>query len=341
MAAASVSLDAVSADLVGELERVRAGETTAQSLPLRGAMLVEADLSDLDLSACDLSGADLSRANLEGARLFGAKLGGATLFEVKADGAELAGADLTGANLADGSFERAGFGRAVLAGADLSNARLAGASLTSADLSRAILAAADLRDARLCDVTLSGADLTHATLDEADLTGASVDGARFDHASLAGTALTGTRFFRRASWLAVDLRNIDFSGAYLLRDFIQDQNFLDEFRRQSRLHEWIYRLWWLTSDCGRSAFRWAACGAIIAMFFAGLYTQVGIDYGDYQTPLSPVYFSVVTFTTLGYGDALPTTTAAQAIVIAEVVAGYVMLGGLLSLITNKLARRAG
>ena len=56
---------------------------------------------------------------------------------------------------------------------------------------------------------------------------------------------------------------------------------------------------------------------------------------------SPLYYSVVTFTTLGYGDALPKTVVAQAFVIAEVILGYVMLGGLLSLISNKLARRAG
>ena len=75
--------------------------------------------------------------------------------------------------------------------------------------------------------------------------------------------------------------------------------------------------------------------------FAVAYLFVAIDYGDHETVLSPVYFSVVTFTTLGFGNALPTTVSAQIVVIAEVIAGYVMLGGLLSLISNKLARRAG
>lgn len=80
---------------------------------------------------------------------------------------------------------------------------------------------------------------------------------------------------------------------------------------------------------------------LLSVFFALIYTAVGIDYGDNPTWLAPFYFSVVTFTTLGFGEIVPVTVTAQAVVIAEVVLGYVMLGGLLSLISNKLARRSG
>jgi hypothetical protein len=48
---------------------------------------------------------------------------------------------------------------------------------------------------------------------------------------------------------------------------------------------------------------------------------------------------VVTFTTLGFGDIIPVTTKASWWVMAEVVTGYVMLGGLISILANKLARR--
>ncbi|MEM9693958.1 MAG: ion channel [Myxococcota bacterium] len=49
---------------------------------------------------------------------------------------------------------------------------------------------------------------------------------------------------------------------------------------------------------------------------------------------------MVTMTTLGFGDAIPASTGAQALVIIQVITGYVMLGGLLSLLSNKMARRA-
>ena len=74
--------------------------------------------------------------------------------------------------------------------------------------------------------------------------------------------------------------------------------------------------------------------------FSVLYEFVAIDFGDYETPISSFYYSVVTLTTLGYGDVLPASTAAQIVAMCEVAIGYVMLGGLLSIFANKMARRA-
>ena len=67
---------------------------------------------------------------------------------------------------------------------------------------------------------------------------------------------------------------------------------------------------------------------------------MNVDYGDHETWLSPIYFSVVTVTTLGYGDALPASAMAQLLVMIQVTGGYLMLGGLISILSNKLARRA-
>ena len=75
------------------------------------------------------------------------------------------------------------------------------------------------------------------------------------------------------------------------------------------------------------------------MIFTGFYHFVGIDYGPYPTKISPLYFSVVTLTTLGFGDAVPQTIGGQIVVMLEVSTGYIMLGGLLSIFSNKLARR--
>ena len=52
------------------------------------------------------------------------------------------------------------------------------------------------------------------------------------------------------------------------------------------------------------------------------------------------YFSVVTFTTLGFGDVVADNTAARFLVTLEVIFGYVMLGGLISIFANKLASRS-
>lgn len=131
-----------------------------------------------------------------------------------------------------------------------------------------------------------------------------------------------------------------FSGAYLVRREIMDQNYLFEFRTRDQRHAVLYKIWKATSDCGRSVSRWAAMTVMVALLFALLYTIVDIDYGPNQTGLSPLYFSVVTITTLGYGDALPKSMLAQVLVMVEVAVGYMMLGGVLSIFATRTGRRA-
>ena len=51
-----------------------------------------------------------------------------------------------------------------------------------------------------------------------------------------------------------------------------------------------------------------------------------------------IYFSVVTFTTLGYGDFVPVGFVGQLIVCSEVLVAYVMLGLLVAVAAARFAR---
>lgn len=190
------------------------------------------------------------------------------------------------------------------------------------------------------EADLTDADVTRATLSDADLTGADVAGTRFTHADLTRSGLRHLQNFDKAEWIGVSVVDIDFSGAYLVRREIMDQNYLYEFRTRDRRHAALYTVWKATSDCGRSVVRWAAMTVLVALIFAVLYTIVDIDFGPNETTLSPLYFSVVTITTLGYGDALPVSGTAQALVMIQVAVGYMMLGGVLSIFATRMGRRA-
>jgi uncharacterized protein YjbI with pentapeptide repeats len=307
---------------------------------LVGIDLSGADLAGVDLSGRDLSGANLAGANLTGARLVGATLRGAILAEAVLDEAQLLGCDLSGADLTGASASHAVFGRADLSGAVLFDAQAADASFSHALLGGADLRVARLDRARFLEAVLDEADLSRATLQEADLTRASVDGAIFRDADLARSRVRAITGYAEADWIGVDILDVDFAGAYLARRAIMDQNYLHEFRTKSRLNRLVYLLWWVTSDCGRSIVRWSLWTNVVALVFALAYTMVDIDFGAHPTPLSPVYFSVVTLTTLGYGDVLPASMPAQILAMVEVVLGYVMLGGLLSIFATKMGRRA-
>ncbi len=315
-------------------------DTILDADDLSGINLRGVDLRGRDLLCRNLTGADLTGADLTGARLTGSNLTGAILRGATIDGANLVGCDLTDADLTECSGIKAVMGQCDLHNGILFAANLTGATLSAATAVNADFRAACLDDTRILDADVSGSDFSRASLRDADLTGACVREAVFKEANLQGACLRGLREFERADWIDVAVLEVDFSGAYLVRRAIMDENYLHEFRSRDQRHALLYRLWKATSDCGRSFARWGILTVIVAIVFGLLYTQVSLDYGDHQTWLSPFYFSVVTLTTLGYGDVLPRSPAAQTLVLFEVVVGYVMLGGVLSIFATRMGRRA-
>ena len=307
---------------------------------LAGADLAGLDLSGADLSGRDLTGADLTGADLRGARMIGTGLRGAVLVEAKLEGAQILGADLTGADLSSVDAFSVVFGQSNLTDAVLFDAHLRDGAFSHADLTRADLRSAGLEGARLREATLEHADLSGARLTGADLSGANVAHAVFRNGDLSRARLRAVKGYASADWIGIEMPDANFSGAYSVRRNIMDQNYLYEFRNKSRLHGAIYLVWLLTSDCGRSFVRWVLWTGLIALLFAVAYTFVDIDYGVHETALSPVYYSVVTMTTLGYGDAVPASTSGQLLAMAEVVIGYLTLGGVLSIFATKMGRRA-
>ncbi|OCC14300.1 hypothetical protein DBT_2289 [Dissulfuribacter thermophilus] len=308
------------------------------------------NLEGLNLEGIDLSGADLSRANLSKADLRDANLRDTIFFkadlsEALFNGADISGADFTGADLSQAHFNSVkahavGFGAAKLNGATFFEADLQSSSFTKAELVGVDFRCADMSACRLREADLRKADFTSSVLNYADLSMANVAGARFDNADIRHSKVIAITGYEKASWIGTDIRDINFAGGYQLRRFIVDQNYLKEFREKNLMCHIIYWIWYITSDCGRSMTRWMLWVTALTLFFAWLYTVVGVDYGDYPTPISPLYFSVVTLTTLGYGDVVPKTITGQLVAMIEVITGYLMLGGLLSIFSNKMARRA-
>ena len=278
------------------------------------------DLRGFNLVECNLAGANLAQADLRAADLTGANL----------TGADLSGANLEGANLRKAHMPHAHLDRAVLSHADI----------TEANLRHVHAKKVVGHDAVLTRAKLESADFSRSDMAGCKLYGAHVAHAQFQRTILRGAHMAGMRGYEKANWKNVDVRNIDAHGTYLARRFIDDQNYIHEFRTRSKTNEMVYWLWWLTSDCGRSVGRWALLTLFIVVVFAWAYTLGGINYGAHETWFSPFYYSVVTMTSLGYGDVVPTTPLGQAIAMTEVTLGYVMLGGLMSIFSTKMARRA-
>jgi hypothetical protein len=305
--------------------------------------LFEADLIDRDLSGANFSETDFSGADLDGASLTSANLKMASL-----TGADLAGADLSGADLYKADMTGV-FG----VGANLAGAYLAECCLSNADLRGANLEAANLAHADVSHANLAGADLT-----EADMSGADIRGTDISQANIAGASVHGLRYgsFMSMKGHYFALRGLDscFGNALFTRD-AQDQDYLDSLKRSidetpspiwRKAKQLAFRAWSII-DFGRSLGKPAAYALTLAMTFGTLYSlDRAYEWGmmDYSrsadTPLSPFYYSIVTYTTLGFGDITPQNWVGEVVVVAEVIMGYTTLGLLLSILANRIARQS-
>ena len=275
------------------------------------------DLSDFD-HPCDMQGfclwfIDLHKANLRKANLEGAEL----------EYADLSNAELGGVNLSNVKLSEVDLSNASLNHADLSNAKLRLADLSGADLWRA--------------------DITGADLSFVNLTNANVAGIRYDR--------------KRMQNCFLGIRGLDscYSNALFVRD-ARDQDYIDslysKWEDKRAQHKWKIgpmlmlfglRLWgWI--DYGRAMLRTAGFAVLFAIAFGFAYLLwPGMLHHEAHTPenwFRPFYYSIVTYTTLGFGDVTPQTLAGQIVVTIEVILGYVTLGLLISILGNKVARRA-
>ena len=101
----------------------------------------------------------------------------------------------------------------------------------------------------------------------------------------------------------------------------------------------------ITSNYGESFLRWGITTVFMIIIF-GLFMSV-IDtldgvfiFNKSKYPIeflfNYIYFSGVTFTTLGYGDIVPVGVLEKTIALIEAFGGYIMLGMFINLVQKKL-----
>ncbi len=294
-----------------------------------------------------LQGADLKNAQLKGAALSEAHLEGARLLQAHLEDADLRFASLKGAH----------FGFASLEEVRLHKAHLERAWLCEAHLEGAFLYDAHLEGAALNFAHLEGADLRAAHFEGASLLGAHLEGADLRFAIVNGETCFVECFIDR---------DTDFTGVGLgdcrlppglkqtLEYNIRRKRWREWHRRQGwwrHLYKWFVWLFWKASDYGRSTGRVISSFFILSLFFAAVYFFYGLlcppglvdglfsyESGGAVQPIDSrwlvawrsLYFSVVTMTTLGFGDiaAQPLSWWGHGLLMLQVILGYVLLGAL-------------
>ncbi len=330
-------------------ERIKSREDVIGALAerrnLSGAWLEGLDLSGMNLQNACLYGSVLRFVNLEGACLNRADLRHADLSGANLDQAELEDALLEGCNLSGASLRRGVLRYANLKGANLQGTTLIEADLLNAHLIQANLTGTNLWLAKGSLANFWKADLSRSNLEQTDLAGANMSSANFEGASLRevkldrATNFVNVKYDLHTRFSHIDTSAIDpglFPG--LVRD-IRDYQFLTEFHER---HPALYRLWKITSDCGRSIGRWCAVYGALALLFGVVRALLpgAVITATPPGPAAPFYDAATHLITLGWSGGTPASGAGEALLLVEGITAYILFGGLISLLVQKFARRA-
>ena len=280
----------------------------------------EVHLTNAVFRYANLKNAKLQRANIKKADFMWADFEGAELHEINIEEASLALANLKNTNLSESHLERT----------ELSDTKLNGAKLNSAHL----------EGVKFYDTHLQGAKLV----------GACLQGAEFYSADIRGTDFNGsmvnseTKIFWCKIDKQTDFRNIAIDNIHtesgiiqLLKYNIRRMNWEDWYKKHKILR-WPVWLFWQMSDYGHSTLRIILGFFGLSVVFALIYRVwpgliiVKSDAGYLRDFIHALYFSVVTMTTLGFGDiaANPDSHCGQIILTVQVILGYVILGVLIT-----------
>ncbi len=201
---------------------------------------------------------------------------------------------------------------------DLRGIPLAGEDLSDRDVSFVDFYAADLRN-----TDFRRANLTESWLSEAD-----IRGAKFDWAKMDGVLLDGVEFDHDTRFVGVNLNAVNFTLAALLQDLALYQQRIAHLEQR---HPWLAFFLRVTSDYGRSLWRFTAWCALIVILFAGLYAHLwALDLSE------ALYVSLMLFLTIGVETpALPATAGARVALVVEALLGYVMMSLLIAILVRR------
>jgi len=343
------------------------GSTNGASLHkthLEGANLSRARLIGVNLSEAHLEGTDLRHAHFKGANLTKTHLDGAELNHADFNEAKLDGANLNRADLGYAKMEKASLIDANLNDAKLICTVLKGAFLRDAKMEKAKLYRAELQGADLVWTILKGANLEAANLAGSFLSSTCLEGANLRMAIVDGkTLMTNIAIDRDTDMTGVGLGNVRIEPhirSQLERN-IRQIGWEKRYKEDWRIKRFLGPLLRLT-DYGSQTKGIALWFWVFAFLFAVVYlisTPAPLwakwhtfdDIEPFVTNLNPaeadgeihslplpqaaaraLYFSVVTMTTLGFGDisANPLSYWGHGIVGLQVLIGYVLLGALIT-----------
>lgn len=286
------------------------------------ASFVKANLAGTDFEGKILSQADFREANL---------------FDANFKNAELIGTNFSKCDLTGADFENADLSRADLSSARLWHANLRNANLIESDLANADLWDADLHNARMWRTNISGA----VSLLKSNFQDKSPSGK--------GKYMIGSTGIKSAEDAYRTLKQYFIEkGLYIDASWASynekkmETNVLKEKKDLSYIPHVIMGL---LCGYGERPSRIVVSSVTIILIYAALYwmTSAIRPIADPLSALNPIdylYYSTITFTTVGYGDIIPKCASLpRLLALTEAFTGVFMMGLFVFTLARKYSAR--
>ncbi len=310
-----------------------------EDILLKGARFYNSFLEGVFLATDVIEGyhvkVHLENTNFNSAKLRQANLSGALLNGSDFRYAHLQGAQFIKSHIKDSRFRNSQCSDANFFHATLENTRFTSASLERARFNYSNLRNSNFLDARLQDTIFYKAELQGANLRTALTTNV--------------TSFWEIKIDKKTNFSGVGLGAIRIHPGtkQLLEYNIRRRNWEDWYKQCKWYKPWqwpvrniLVRIFWLMSDYGRSILRIAISFFLLAFLFALVYWKCPAfiafngkaEIENFQNFWHALYFSVVTMTTLGFGDiaANQYNGGGKILLMIQVLLGYVMLGALVT-----------
>jgi len=298
-----------------------------QGISFERTNLSGVNLSDLELAQINFTGANLAKTNLSNSNLFNATLKDAELL-----GADLSGCDLTGAELVGSDLTRS-----TLVGARLWHANLEGATLIEADLTHC-----DLWSAQLFNSRFWRTNLLHAiSLEKKNFQSKSSRFSSDFRINEKGILSAEEAYRSFKKYFILNGRYDDASWASF-KEKSMERHLLKQKDKLAYIPSMIMNL---LCGYGEKPHRIILSSSFVILAYATLFfilkaiSYMPIDsykmsFGDY------LYYSVITFTTVGYGDFIPKAVLPfRFLAASEAFIGAFMIGLFIFTLARKHSAR--
>ncbi len=297
----------------------------------------------------------------DGHDLTGANLKKVALKKAHIEKARLSGADLSQSDLSYAHFFDCNLNGAAMIGADLSNCDFTHSSIRKADLTKANLA-----NSRLWNSDLTETNLTESNLSGSDMWNTKLFKVKLWHTSLAGARSITKKSFSKGKKL-LDIVSINESGTTSAEESYRDikQYFISNgmyndaswasFKEKTmerlafkKRGDWNYIPSLVMSGLcgyGEKPYRIILSAFLTILTFAALYFSFNTveRCGDHAYILKwfdYVYYSAITFTTVGYGDFIPRAhMGARLLAALEAFSGVFVTGLFIFTLARKYSAR--